>query len=123
MERKLSKKLRKYYRTIRSLLICDKTEKDKILSDLKSDIDAKIDEGAVKSMKDVTDIFGFPDDIASDYQGKDVTSLRNIRRIIIKSIIAVVLILILIAVLYVVIILIINIAKGTYYMKIDFTVD
>ncbi len=123
MEEKLSKKLRKYYRNIRSLLICDKEEKDKILSDLKSDIDAKIDEGAVRSMNDVTDIFGFPDDIASDYQGKDVTSLRRTRRIIKKSIIIAASIIILVAVIYVATEIIIDISEGPGYYTVDLSVD
>lgn len=123
MNKNLSKELRKYYRAIKSQLICNNKEKNKIISALKTDIGIKIEEGSVNSIEDVINIFGTPESITSDYEMRNITALKNIRSGIIKSVIITAAIIVLLLAAYVAYEVISSHLDGTAHVHMDFRVD
>ena len=121
MGKALSKELKKYYKAVKSELICNKKEKNTIISSLKSDIDIKIEDGSVNSIEDVISIFGTPKSIASDYKISDITALKKKRNTIHKIIAIAAAIAILITAAYITYSLITG-GKGGY-VTISFEVD
>lgn len=67
MTRELNKKLKKYYRNAKKLLICSRHEKKEIIFNLKNSISCFLDEHPDSDIDDIYASFGTEKDIADAY--------------------------------------------------------
>ncbi|MBQ8558685.1 MAG: hypothetical protein IJ439_01680 [Tyzzerella sp.] len=61
------KELKKYFRKIRRSLVCDWKTKNKILKDLKNDVEEYLEQNPISSFKNITEHFGNPETIAEEF--------------------------------------------------------
>ena len=115
----LNKELKNYYKDVKKVLICDKKTKLRIIDSLDNDIKAKIDDGSITTIDDVIEIFGTPEQIATNYQIDDLKDLHNTKRIIIKAVLITLSIIVLIILAYFAFVLISDIISGNGYVEVD----
>ena len=115
----LNKELKKYYKDIKKVLICDKKTKLRIIDSLDNDIKAKIGDGSITTIDDVIEIFGTPEQISTNYQIDDLKDLHNTKRIIIKAVLITLSIIVLIILAYFAFVLISDLIFGNGYVEVD----
>lgn len=123
MNKTLRKELKKYLQSVDSNLFCDKKSKRKILAYLKKDIHTQIETGTIKSITDIIDMFGTPENTLSfyDINEVDVEKLYNTKKSILKAIIISLAIIIFLFITYVLFEIISPSFTGDRYEKIDVT--
>lgn len=83
---KFQKDLRKYQKTVKSLLLCNTEMSAKFMSDFDNDIAAYIEEHKVSSMDEIYKHFGAPEAVAqSFFETADIKTIK--RKISIKQMI------------------------------------
>lgn len=101
------------------MLICDKKTKLRIIDSLDNDIKAKISDSSITTIDDVREIFGTPEQIATNYQIEDVKNLHNTKRFIIKAVLIALSIIVLIVLAYFAFVLISDLISGNGYVEVD----
>lgn len=119
MQQILNKELKHYYKDIKKVLICDKKTKLRIIDSLDNDIKAKISDSSITTIDDVREIFGTPEQIATNYQIEDVKNLHNTKRFIIKAVLIALSIIVLIVLAYFAFVLISDLISGNGYVEVD----
>ncbi len=76
--------LRSYFRSIRSYLTCPRKQKKQILSELKTNIAAFLEENPQASFEAIASHFGSPQQIASTYLG-DLTDAELLHKLQIRK--------------------------------------
>ena len=115
----LNKELKNYYKDVKKVLICDKKTKLRIIDSLDNDIKAKISDSSITTIDDVREIFGTPEQIATNYQIEDVKNLHNTKRFIIKAVLIALSIIVLIVLAYFAFVLISDLISGNGYVEVD----
>ena len=61
------KEIKKYFRKIKSSLVCDMKTKNKIMKDLRNDVEEYLERNSVSSLENIIEHFGKPETIAEEF--------------------------------------------------------
>ena len=61
------KEIKKYFRQIKNSLVCDLKTKNKIMKDLRNDVEEYLEQNSDSSFENVLDYFGKPETIAEEF--------------------------------------------------------
>ncbi len=94
--------LKTYYKEIDKVLVCEKKEKKAFLDELKLNIEQYINDNNVKTIDEIKERFGSPQEIANSFLGDiDTSSLKKLLSIKKAVIIALIVLVVIIAMVYI----------------------